>query len=302
MSIASKHLLISKYPIILDIGDYGVKRLIAIGDIHGCLDELVELMDQLKPAPEDIVVFVGDLVDRGPRSPAVVAYVRYLCENRPSTFCLMGNHDEKLARHRRHTLKAAEEPGYRNPMKVPDQRLAEWTEIPDDDCLWVARLPHVVRLTSLRKLDTRLLTHAGLIEGLVFRQPTDGLIRNRYLIPNTKICGSCGGIRSSAFGAPMCDACFETGIHKGLKWSAQPMGAGHSQPPGSSIWDEVWTGFRVIYGHIVSDLNNPRIYNNCYGIDTGCCFGGKLTAYVEDFRTNEVRFVQVQAKVTYEAH
>src|SRR5690349_8000372 len=65
-----------------------------IGDIHGCLRELNEL---LKAVPaDDPLVFVGDYIDRGPDSAGVVE--RVLAEHRRSTF-LCGNHESMMLAH-----------------------------------------------------------------------------------------------------------------------------------------------------------------------------------------------------------
>jgi len=62
----------------------------AIGDIHGCLEPLRRLMDQIHVSEMDEVVFVGDYVDRGPDSKGVIDYLLTL-QGR-YTF-LMGNHE-----------------------------------------------------------------------------------------------------------------------------------------------------------------------------------------------------------------
>ncbi len=65
----------------------------AVGDIHGCLEPLQRLMEKIAPRPEDTVVFVGDYIDRGPRSREVVDYLLrlpYRC------VFLMGNHERML--------------------------------------------------------------------------------------------------------------------------------------------------------------------------------------------------------------
>lgn len=62
----------------------------AIGDIHGCLDPLRGLMDQLRLFDDDEVVFVGDYVDRGPDSKGVIDYLLTL---RGRYTFLMGNHE-----------------------------------------------------------------------------------------------------------------------------------------------------------------------------------------------------------------
>jgi serine/threonine protein phosphatase 1 len=66
----------------------------AIGDIHGCLKALRDLMAQLPLKPGDEVVFLGDYIDRGPASKGVV---EYLLQNRkPNWRFLRGNHEQML--------------------------------------------------------------------------------------------------------------------------------------------------------------------------------------------------------------
>lgn len=78
------------------------RRLYAIGDIHGRLDLLDQLLAQIDDddrAHGDArtgLIFLGDLVDRGPDSAGVVERVRTLCIERPDTRCLLGNHEEIL--------------------------------------------------------------------------------------------------------------------------------------------------------------------------------------------------------------
>ncbi|NIN36042.1 MAG: hypothetical protein GTO60_13480, partial [Gammaproteobacteria bacterium] len=51
------------------------ERLLAIGDIHGCLDQLQELLRHVRPTHEDRVIFLGDYVDRGPDSASVIEFL-----------------------------------------------------------------------------------------------------------------------------------------------------------------------------------------------------------------------------------
>lgn len=69
------------------------ERLIAIGDIHGCLEQLIGLLHRIDPTPRDQLVFLGDYVDRGPNSSGVLAYLLELCRELPATVFLMGNHE-----------------------------------------------------------------------------------------------------------------------------------------------------------------------------------------------------------------
>ncbi|MEM6776560.1 MAG: metallophosphoesterase family protein, partial [Planctomycetota bacterium] len=70
-------------------------RLIAIGDIHGCSAALASLLEALDPSPSDIVVTLGDYVDRGPDSKGVVDMLIEL-GTRAQLVPLMGNHEEMM--------------------------------------------------------------------------------------------------------------------------------------------------------------------------------------------------------------
>lgn len=67
-------------------------RTIAVGDIHGCLTALEELLAAVDPAPEDRLVFLGDYVDRGPDSRGVIEFLLAL-RQRCQVICLLGNHE-----------------------------------------------------------------------------------------------------------------------------------------------------------------------------------------------------------------
>lgn len=76
-------------------------RTIIIGDVHGCIDELQSLIKLVQPGSDDHVVFVGDLVHRGPDSPGVVRYVSHWMRSVTSVTLVLGNHEEKHNRWRR---------------------------------------------------------------------------------------------------------------------------------------------------------------------------------------------------------
>jgi serine/threonine protein phosphatase 1 len=68
----------------------------AVGDIHGCLDRLEMLLDEVQPDLEkDVLLFIGDYIDRGPDSRGVVDYVLRLQQKYPQgrVVCLKGNHE-----------------------------------------------------------------------------------------------------------------------------------------------------------------------------------------------------------------
>ncbi|WP_103963143.1 metallophosphoesterase family protein [Nonomuraea solani] len=69
-------------------------RTVIVGDIHGCFDELLELLEKADLHPDDLLVSVGDLVDRGPAPGEVVGLFR----ERPNSVVVMGNHERKHVR------------------------------------------------------------------------------------------------------------------------------------------------------------------------------------------------------------
>lgn len=72
-----------------------LSRTFAIGDVHGCYDELVRLMDAIDPTAKDTIIFLGDYVDRGLRSSSVLDYIinlSKLC----NVIALKGNHESMM--------------------------------------------------------------------------------------------------------------------------------------------------------------------------------------------------------------
>ena len=78
---------------------FGYARVIAIGDIHGMYEKLTALMEKIGFDPEeDMLVFLGDYIDRGPDSVKCLQYVYDLQRRNPdSVICLMGNHEVMLS-------------------------------------------------------------------------------------------------------------------------------------------------------------------------------------------------------------
>jgi predicted MPP superfamily phosphohydrolase len=76
-------------------------RQIIIGDVHGCIDELNELMQLLAPSADDQLIFIGDLIDRGPDSSGVVRQV-VQWSKQMDVKLILGNHEEKFLRYVKH--------------------------------------------------------------------------------------------------------------------------------------------------------------------------------------------------------
>lgn len=90
----------------VELGDACIppgQRVYAIGDVHGCLNELMlmlQMIDEERRAEPDLnhkIVFLGDYVDRGPSSKRVVTELMCLERRDPAVTCLRGNHDVAMA-------------------------------------------------------------------------------------------------------------------------------------------------------------------------------------------------------------
>lgn len=79
-------------------------QTLVIGDIHGCYDEFQSLLEKAGLTEGDGIVSVGDCVDRGPDTPAVLEFF----QKTPNTILLMGNHERKPVRADRHEVKLAQ--------------------------------------------------------------------------------------------------------------------------------------------------------------------------------------------------
>jgi protein phosphatase len=251
-----------------------------IGDIHGCCAELEALLHQLgytKPgepgasatgvmaatgamqSPEAVyihsagrkAIFVGDLVDRGPRILDTVRLVRNMVAA-GSAFCVPGNHDMKLMRKLRgkdvqisHGLA---------------QSLAE-----------IDALPVEVREPLCKELVTFL---DGLVSHYVF---DDGKLVVAHAGMKAEMQGrGSGKVRDFALYGETTGETDEFGLPVRHNWAAEYRGSA-----------------MVVYGH--TPVPEPEWLNRTVNIDTGCVFGGKLTA----LRYPEKEFVSVPAARTY---
>ena len=135
------------------------RRLLAVGDIHGCLDLLQQLMQQIVPCADDQVIFLGDYIDRGPDSRGVIDYLLNFRQRCPQTVFLKGNHEamllDFLAGHERlrYLLNGGETTlyGYREKGKL------------------VIPQPHLQFFRDLRlyfETENHIFVHAGLRPGI----------------------------------------------------------------------------------------------------------------------------------------
>ncbi len=78
---------------------FGYSRVLAIGDVHGMYEKLIKLMDKIRFNPdEDLLIFLGDYIDRGPDPDRCLQYIFALQQQYPDVVvCLMGNHEVMMS-------------------------------------------------------------------------------------------------------------------------------------------------------------------------------------------------------------
>jgi bis(5'-nucleosyl)-tetraphosphatase (symmetrical) len=255
----------------------------AIGDIQGCADELRALLARIRfSADRDRLWFVGDLVNRGPHSLEALRYVRALGDN---AIVVLGNHDL-------HLLAVAL--GSRDASK-PGDTLSAVLAAPDRDVLieWLLRCP----LAHFDAEHGDLMVHAGLVPqwtvatAMSLAGEVEQMLRER---PDAFFAGMYGdrperwsedlqGIERLRFTVNVLTrlrVCTADG-RVDLKMKGPPSLARAPFRP----WFEhprVSRPTRVIFGHW-SALGLVRAHG-VIGLDTGCVWGGALTAVNLDAR------------------
>ena len=78
---------------------FGYSRVLAIGDVHGMYQKLIKLMDKIRfNQDEDMLIFLGDYIDRGPDPGRCLQYIFALQQQYPDVVvCLMGNHEVMMS-------------------------------------------------------------------------------------------------------------------------------------------------------------------------------------------------------------
>ncbi|MBI3946261.1 MAG: polynucleotide kinase-phosphatase [Armatimonadetes bacterium] len=233
-----------------------------IGDVHGCLEELRALLRELgyqvSAAEGEVegsvchpegrkVVFLGDLVDRGPAIPGVLRLAMAMAAT-GAALCVPGNHDMKLVRKLR-------------------GRDVQITHGLAESLAQLEREPPEFREQV-----------AGFLDGLVSHYVLDGgrLVVAHAGIPAEMQGRGSGKVRDFALYGETTGETDEFGLPVRHNWAAEYRGAA-----------------AVVYGH--TPVPEPEWLNHTLNIDTGCVFGGRLTA----LRYPERELVCVPAARTY---
>jgi len=301
-------------------------RIVVIGDVHGCAEELKELVELVEYKQGfDRVIMVGDLIDRGPSPRETVQYVMKMgfemCKS---------NHEVKMVDFIKY---------HKGRQPHPD-RLVEWMSFSDEEINWLDDLPLWI------EFDGYLVCHGGLEPKPLSEQIADRVIRCRWVDEKTGVYKGLQHIEvpsdavtsNSSPDAPLfvpekkprpesSHAQTPEAIALRQKRAADRLARGEAatpaqptervrkapkryrtslaQPPGTVDWQKMWPGPQsVIYGHAAQRSGEVRIDEHsdyaCFGLDTGCVFGGSLSAMViDDSLDCGYKFVSVKAKKVY---
>ena len=137
-----------------------MRRSIVIGNVHGCIIELGALLDHLAITTDDTVVFVGDLVAKGPDSRGVLQIVREL-----GARATLGNHEERLL-----LARAARREGRQLP-RLESTHAALLDALDESEWLILQSSPLTIDLgLALR------VVHAGVVPGVPLAQQDPWLL------------------------------------------------------------------------------------------------------------------------------
>lgn len=265
----------------------------AIGDAQGCYQQVLALVKKVRiVSPDPTFIFVGDLVNRGPRSLDTLRFIRELGKN---ARVLLGNHDL-------HLLAIAH--GIRKQRR--SDTIGEILDAPDRNQLldWLRRQP-------LAHFESgHLLVHAGVLPQWTVeqalnlaREVSTALSGPDWLSFLRQMYGNAPAQWDDTLQGADRLRCIVNALTR-IRF-CQPDGTmefagvedGAAPPPGHMPWFDVpWrrtADTPVVFGHW-STLG-LTIRENLIGLDTGCVWGGKLTAVrLEDHAVFQVDCPQCQ--------
>ena len=248
----------------------------AIGDVQGCYNELLKLLDAVSfNEHSDQLWFVGDLVNRGPNSLETLRFIKSLNN---AAVTVLGNHDL-------HLLAAASGPISGNTKKALDQVLTA----PDRDELidWLRRRP------LFHHNEQYCMVHAGIPPQWGFDQAKEMAREVEQALQSEfykEALSAMYGDRPNLWSPDLTGMarlrfiinCFTRMRYcdKDGRLDFDNNGPPGSQPSHLMPWFQVpgrkSTSVKIVFGH----WSSLGYYegDNCYGIDTGCLWGGQLTA------------------------
>lgn len=268
----------------------GKKRLVFVGDIHGCKQELEELLEKVHFDPEtDHLIATGDIVSKGPDTAGVIDLLRAY-----KASCVRGNHEDRLllvadqlkatslksdSNHRQGTDLVHDSVD----ADSPEKRLAK--SLNSEQLAYLRNCPVILRVGEMKAFGGEVVVvHAGLVPGIdLLAQDPASVMNMRTVDLKTHV--------------PSKDHHREGSVPWFDLWNKyqQLLPAKHhlSTLRGTGSWSAPVTHTTIVYGHDAKKGLQINTYTK--GLDTGCVKGGKLTALVAGDNGKQ-HVVQVKCK------
>ncbi|MEO0467026.1 MAG: metallophosphoesterase [Pseudomonadota bacterium] len=226
-----------------------------IGDVHGCLEPLQALVEKLSLGASDQLIFVGDIVDKGPQPAETVRYIRSLHETAPFKISIVeGNHEDKHRRYHRNKLArpltAAGMAATSSELRDLDGALSR------SDRAFLSSAVPFLRIPEWNVL----VVHGGI--------PGD-----MSAFPSEEEAAGLTGKKRSSFLKILRTRYLSRATGKFLAYG--------TEMPGDPFWAETYDGRfgHVVFGHQPFP-GAPGCFSHATGVDTGAVHGFTLTALV----------------------
>ncbi|KAL4877524.1 Metallo-dependent phosphatase-like protein [Aspergillus karnatakaensis] len=231
-------------------GEGSSRRLVFIGDVHGCKTELEKLLKKVNFNPEtDHLIFTGDLIQKGPDSLGVIDLARSY-----NASSVRGNHEDRVLTLRQDMIAANitdDSFDYVHPQDAKSRQLAR--DLSPEQAEWLNALPVILDIGQVPNIGRVVVAHAGIVPGVELDKQDPWSVMNMHTI-------------DLPTHVPSSDR------KKGVKWTKL---FNKHQSLSLESRNIVTT---VIYGH--DSKNGLNIQDYTKGLDSGCVKGGKLTALV----------------------
>ena len=253
----------------------------AIGDVQGCYDELVQLLDKINyKADRDQLWFTGDLVNRGPKSLQTLRMIRAMDAN---AIVVLGNHDLHLLATAYDHLKPGKKDTLDDILDAPDREdLLDW--------LRYRPLMHTDNGLGLTMVHAGLHPDWSIDTAQSLAHEVESVLRSDRHISFYKHMYGDKPRRWSEKLKSWPRLRFITNVFTRLRYcddtgktSMNAKGAPGTQPKDLHPWFEIRAHRNnndpIIFGHWSTlALVEDYTFSNVYPLDTGCLWGGRLTA------------------------
>lgn len=251
------------------------QRSIIIGDVHGMIEPLKELVMQLNLSQSDSLIFIGDVVDKGPSCAEVVSFIRQLKDkNHCNVILVEGNHEDKHKRYK-NNLTLRPEIAAEQALAAPELAALDHALSPEDRGFLSMSVPFY-RIDALNLL----MVHGG-IPGDMMSFPSD------YEALETL-----SNKQRKSF-----DKIMRTRFIKRETGTFLAMRKNEADDP---FWATDYDGRfgHVVFGH-QPFMGQPAEFGHATGIDTGAVHGGGLTALIFEGKKRSYLTVPSEAYVPF---